>query len=555
MSDLKTSWGLKISWVSYASVAKDTGKDARADKNRLGKSSVWSRKSVVAIVAKLFGFSVVSLLLVGCNDVGGGFATVQETMTVDVPIIRKVTKENYMNGQQFCQKFVNTGDSKTVEIGKWIDVPYNYSESSKTIQIYAYTKKAFNPSLPTYIFVDGGPGQNTHSFSGVIEDEFNEIHFDQRGVGCSAPNTWDEYMDPGLYSSQYTTNDIDEVRKAYGVDMISVYGISYGTVPATIYGSKFKNHVKAIVLEGVVGQVENLARYTRPVEKYNLILDSLNSEQKNSFDRVLMGSDEEKRFVVMYLLGTAGYSDGGYRTVRDVYFKQLFPVAGGIDEGAFQRALKRIFEYENPYKTPQHPGAVDENVLIRFYCKELGGFSKDKFDLNYSRTRGFYEEETRLKKKWAADCEEQGITRQMEDIYDERKYPINTPVYYFQGSHDGATIAEGALNHLKYVPQKKSYFLLSIKGGHNPALSKIKSSDKAISEIHKKLFIEALSAQVISLEFVKQLNAPILGTNDDIEKKFKFVTWKLYTGDLRASNKANLDDIQKEFGGLRRIAR
>jgi proline iminopeptidase len=503
----------------------------------------------VGQIKKILSLLISIALLASCSQ--GGFETLKETTTVDIPIIQKVTKETYMNGQQFCAKYVNTTNPLSKEIGKWIEVPFDYSGSKKTTKIYTYVKKEFNPNLPSFIFVDGGPGQNTHTYKDILENEFNEIHFDQRGVGCSAPATWEEYSDQALYSSLYTANDIDEVRKVYGLETVSVYGVSYGTIPATIYANKFEKRTNSLVLEGVLGRVENLARHTYSVEKFNLIIDSLSPVQRQAFDKIMSGSGSEKEmFVLMYFLGTAGYQDGGYRNVRDNYFSKLFPASGGTDPEVFNRAYKNILKYENPYDTPQHPGSVDDNVLTRFYCKELGGFSKDKFNLNYNKIRGFFEEAARNKTTWADDCAKQGITKDMEKPYDEREFPTSVPVYYLQGSHDGATIADGALNHWKHVPQAESYFLLSLKGGHNPALSKMRSSDQEISKAHKQLFQKALTAKPITHDFVKSLNSPIIETKNEDEKRFKFITWELFT-----SNKSNFSEIEKEFGGLRRLSR
>lgn len=492
----------------------------------------------------LFAFSVSVAFLASC---GPGVSKNNEEASVGVPILQKVTKENYMNGRQFCEKYTNTGDADTKEIGKWIDVPVDYADVSKTTKIYTFVKREFDPKLPSYIFVDGGPGQNTHTYPDILGAGFNEIHFDQRGVGCSAPQTWEEYSNPHFYSSLNTVRDIEAIRKAYGVPQISIYGISYGTIPATMYANMFESKVKSVVIEGVLGQVENLSRYQNRVEKYNLVLSNLTAAQRDAFDDVLTGYSNKHKYVVMYLLGTAGFRNGGYRIVRDNYFKKLFPLAGGKSEEAFDRAYKKIVEEQNPYNTAQHPGATDENVLTRFYCKELGGFSKDKFTMNYSRTRGFFEEIAVDKTTWADDCGSQGITLDMENKYDERKYPTGVTIYYFQGSHDGATIAEGALSHWKKVPQKKSYFMLALKGGHNPALSRVDSKDAEIVKFHKKLYSTALSAKPITPELVKQLNKEISDTEVEEDKTNSYVTWQLYPGP-----KADVADIEKEFGGLRR---
>src|SRR5690606_36618242 len=151
--------------------------------------------------------------------------------------------------------------------------------------------------------------------------------------------------------------------------LVAVYGVSYGTIPTTIYGNRFEANVRSIVVEGVLGKVENLARYTDRVEKYNLIVNSLTDAQKDAFDDGVYGESQKQTYVVMYLLGTAGFRDGGYRLFRDNYLKELFPESGGANASEFDRAYNNILREQNPYNTAQHPGATDENVLTRFYCK------------------------------------------------------------------------------------------------------------------------------------------------------------------------------------------
>lgn len=492
--------------------------------------------------------TVLSLVSASCNQ--GRFEVMKDPIAVNIPTTKKITKENYMNGEQFCAKYVNTSDPLSYEVGKWIDVPFDYTNNkAKLIKIYAYTKKTFDPQLPSFIHVNGGPGQNSHTRSDTVDSGVNEIYFDQRGVGCSAPPTWEDYIDQALYSSLTTAKDIDEIRKVYSIEKVSVYGISYGTVPATIYANLFEKNIKSVVLEGVVGKVENLSRHTYEVEKYNLILKGLNSAQKKAFESIIFSDDEIKTVVLWYFLGGARYQDGGYRIVRDNIFQKLFPEAGGVDEDLFKAIYENISKEENQYNTAQYPGGVDENVLMRFYCKELGGFSKDKFGLTYSSELGFTEQPSKHQMSWAEDCGRHGITEKMETLYDERSYSTGAPVYYFQGSHDGATIAEGALNHWKTVPKNKTYFLLSLKGGHNPAMSKIRSSDAEISKLHKQLFTEALTAQPITLDFVKKINASITNSTDKFEKKFNYITWAMFT-----ANKSSSSDIEKEFKGLRRLS-
>lgn len=489
----------------------------------------------------LFG---VTTLLMACQK---SSESPSASVALDESLVIKVTKDNFINGKVFCKLYTNTEEKLSQEQGKWVRVPKDYKDSSKGyIEIYAYTRKTFNNSLPTVIFVDGGPGQNTHQIEDILpSDQFNQINFDQRGVGCSTPDTWEQYSDESLYSSANTVLDMDEIRKAFGINSWSVYGVSYGTIPATIYASKFRANVNSVTLEGVLGSVENLGRFNFKAEKWNLVLKSLNQNQRLEFDKIITGNDEKKQRILLEYFGMSGYRDAGYRQLREKILLKLFPENGGFNEEFYQEIKKSYFARQNRFKTPQQPGAVDDNILIIFYCKELGAFDKDKYSLDYNFENGFFEKPSTLKSTWKQDCHKHNIYEQDQNIYDEAMYPVFSTVYYMQGSHDAATIATGAWSHWSKVPKSKVFFLFSIKGGHNPGLSKIDSENSEIKLSHQELYRKAFMSEPIDNDFIKSLNSKIY-TNEKNEY-LKTINWQLYTKIPRdfSSLEMQLDGFRK----------
>ncbi len=141
-----------------------------------------------------FIITTLILPLTACNK------SSSETGSVTVPAATvELTKDNYLSGKQFCQTYSSV---TSAEHGQYVSVPKDYDHPEKgTLQIYVYLMSVFDPTKPSYVYVDGGPGQNTH---GEMPDFFggamNEFRFDQRGLGCSAPDTWEEYSDVSLYS-------------------------------------------------------------------------------------------------------------------------------------------------------------------------------------------------------------------------------------------------------------------------------------------------------------------------------------------------------------------
>jgi pimeloyl-ACP methyl ester carboxylesterase len=58
--------------------------------------------------------------------------------------------------------------------------------------------------------------------------------------------------DLAQYTTSYSADDVDDVREALGLDKIDLLGGSYGTLAALVYVRRHGQHVRSMVLEGVV---------------------------------------------------------------------------------------------------------------------------------------------------------------------------------------------------------------------------------------------------------------------------------------------------------------
>ena len=287
--------------------------------------------------------------LTGCNKGGG-----PDAAPLKAPVIKVVTKDTYMSGKKFCSTY-NKITSK--EYGKYISVPMDYNDSKKgNLEIYAYTMSPFDSAKPTYIYIDGGPGQNTHGMMpDYLSGSYNELRFDQRGLGCSSPETWEQYTDATIYSSLNNIKDMDLIRKGYGIDQWSVYGVSYGTVPATMYGSKFPGQTRSVVLEGVVGNLTDLHDSDYKAEKMNLALANLNLAQKKTFSKLINSDSKEGNFIYG-LFGKLFYYDAGMRRMNAL-LSTFINENGEINHTNIKIISDKIDAYENAYPHPQQPGA------------------------------------------------------------------------------------------------------------------------------------------------------------------------------------------------------
>jgi pimeloyl-ACP methyl ester carboxylesterase len=137
-------------------------------------------------------------------------------------------------------------------------------------------------------FFSGGPGQAAtetypdmaRAFSS-INQERDIVLIDQRGTGQSNPIRCDDHDPKALikeptpddmakalkkcvasqknkslqyYTTTASIQDFNAVRKALGYDKINLYGISYGTRVAQSYMRRYKDHVRSVIIDGVIPQ-------------------------------------------------------------------------------------------------------------------------------------------------------------------------------------------------------------------------------------------------------------------------------------------------------------
>jgi pimeloyl-ACP methyl ester carboxylesterase len=177
--------------------------------------------------------------------------------------------------------------SVTAECGT-LSVPEDpQAPGGRHIRLHVARVPAINRrKLPDPLFVfAGGPGMAATEFYASASFAFEWIHrdrdivlVDQRGTGESNPLTCalddDELyratdaqiatqtqqclaaLKPRarveLYTTSVAVKDLDQARAALGYDSIDLYGVSYGTRVAQHYLRRFPEHVRSVILDGVV---------------------------------------------------------------------------------------------------------------------------------------------------------------------------------------------------------------------------------------------------------------------------------------------------------------
>jgi pimeloyl-ACP methyl ester carboxylesterase len=209
-----------------------------------------------------------------------------------------------------------TAESGRLDLGRWEEchdefrctefaVPLAYNDpGGNEIQIAAIVRPANAPEhrIGTLFVNPGGPGSSGIAFALDAEyifpreviDRFDIVSFDPRGVGesspvrCGAttdvayPADWSPDNDSEddaihdyaqLIGHECTriegwqlphvgtinvARDMDRLRELLGVDTLSFYGSSYGTVLGSVYAELFPDRVRAFVLDGAIDPTRGL---------------------------------------------------------------------------------------------------------------------------------------------------------------------------------------------------------------------------------------------------------------------------------------------------------
>ena len=115
-----------------------------------------------------------------------------------------------------------------------------------------------NKGMPPLVFLHGGPGYNSHSFSVLagpaLERAQQVVYYDQRGSGHSE-RPW-----TGGYSLPQLVEDVEGLRRTLGVPQIALMGHSFGGALALEYAAKYPQNVARIVLVSAASDIPAACR-------------------------------------------------------------------------------------------------------------------------------------------------------------------------------------------------------------------------------------------------------------------------------------------------------
>lgn len=475
----------------------------------------------------------------------------------------EIWRNDYLSGPETCRKYANrTSD----ELGKFVQVPIDYSHPELgTTPIYYWLKKPFDPNQQTLVFLAGGPGASSHDGEFAGEFDFNIVYLDQRGVSCSKPLSHELSHDPKFYSSENTAHDLELVRKDLGVDRISVYGHSYGTVPATIYASRFPSQTQALILEGTIYAAnESLYQSERtrglmqrhydslpkPVREKILELSrrpDVAPEWYSRVNRFMMYRQDSFRLLDYWLnnsfgglnidAGNASNSLLDRRQTKDFGLGLFLEAMINCKEFKKGSASAFFCKFLNQRTTPNSepkpaPKPADDSsdadparsvaifsdyqqseeefgfglvMLAMLGCKELELGSPGATYYSVFNERGQLVSD-RNPEPQNRLCRELGISPSL--AYSAERYPVTVPVTYFQGEYDPATDLPGARLHFQNVPHGFAQFLVLERGGHLPNLSSLQGylDGTQAEALQRKIFSMAVKGKPIPVDVLREFN-------------------------------------------------
>lgn len=361
-------------------------------------------------------------------------------------------KDRYINRSAF--------DKSIVVDGQFLELPLDPSRPAKgAFDLFYRISKNFDPARPSVIFFNGGPGGSSDDvkFEDSLAD-FNFIYLDQRGTSFSHLRTEAEMLDSSNFSSELIARDAEALREHLGIEQVTVYGHSYGTIPATIYASLFPSHTRAVVLEGVIfdGQPTLWSAPYR-LKIMQSYFDGLSSERK----AIIQAINETK----------AAPSDWLSRTIRSAMYEPFFSsvVDRRIDELGRKSPAEAAKELSN--ETMSLAFVPDSTyfgsyMLLQIGCRELSmmkagaAWDYDMIDGKFQLAEG--------KNNFRSGCDQlPGMSVSEEHTYFASDYPVQVPITYFEGTADGATVAPNAMKHWRNVAKSRAQLFYIVNGGHS----------------------------------------------------------------------------------------
>lgn len=331
------------------------------------------------------------------------------------------------------------------------------SKDSEKFKLFYWTSTEFNPHWPTLVFIPGGPGQTFHQLEWTPIPGINFLYFDPRGSGCSADLSEEIKNSPAFYSSELVVADLLALQQQLKIKSWSIYGHSYGTIPATIFSSQHPTLVHKLFLEGTL--INGKKSYWQSAARAEIL------------EKVLRLLPEAQQKTI--LSHFTEYPEKSY------WFSQLLQerLAYGLNKEKLSleisRRLKREMKADfSAQKLHENLPYFSKNFYTQISCQELSmaEVSVSRLYLYQHQKFVFYNPDD-----FQNLCAPIVFTPK---TYDHTNFPLNVPTFYFQGEFDYQTPTQDAFLHYQNnLSVQKKFFILKNEG-HNALRFLLSTSDQ-----------------------------------------------------------------------------
>jgi pimeloyl-ACP methyl ester carboxylesterase len=138
----------------------------------------------------------------------------------------------------------------------------NGGPGGSAVDLYLQTRGAFDPirrDRDIWLLDQRGTGRSLSGLDCALPQDFALETATPDQIRTTVENCIAEFpFDPRFFTTSVAVRDLDRLRETLGIDRWNIYGVSYGTRVAQHYLRHYGDHVRTMILDGVVPAVMSL---------------------------------------------------------------------------------------------------------------------------------------------------------------------------------------------------------------------------------------------------------------------------------------------------------
>lgn len=314
---------------------------------------------------------------------------------------------------------------------------------------YAY-RPAEDEDMPVVINIPGGPGEGSIGRSLSVPWEFGIVRIDPLGAGCNA----NAAVSADSLGSEDLAAAVLAVVRDIAPKRYILYGVSYGTVVATIVAAKAREAgvppPEAVVLEAVLGRAFEPDEFVEPrLAAWRELKGRLpeGAVRALSQDPPPFGIAPEIWGGYIEYLQLYGAPPGGGTGFAVDALSALDPAAPEDRRQALRNQLRAF--------SGQHTDAAHSALYRSIVCREIDGGTRGQLT-DFALRAG------ELVPLEPGFCGGRAMTRP----FDAAAYQIPAPIFYFSGGEDPATPEFQTAYHYQSQRSAPKTWVRVPSGGH-----------------------------------------------------------------------------------------